>query len=244
MQKKDTEIEFFNHFIENNDYDVFDESGYKRIVGKFTKYLPPPRKEKDKLKVIDFGCGTGSFTSRFLNNGFELYGMDISSNCIRYARKKYPDISFEIGDIEHTGYPDESFDAVLLTGVLHHFSDFSGVIKEIHRILRKGGIVLGYDPNGANPFMWMYRSNSSPFYSSKGITENERLLTGKEIEYAFSSCGFQEIRIESISGVTYKYIDHSLSFIILPMYNLIERLFDFGPLRKRFGSFLITYARK
>lgn len=210
----------------------------------FLQYISPLQVGKKKLRIIDFGCGTGSFTCRLLNYGFELHGMDISPNCIAYARKKYPSILFKVGDIEHTDYPDESFDVVMLTGVMHHFPDLSCVIKETYRVLKEGGIVLGYDPNRANPFMWMYRSKDSPFYSSKGVTENERPLTREEIEHALSSCGFREIRVESISGVTYKYLEHNLSFIILPIYNLIERLFEFKPIRKRFGSFLITYARK
>lgn len=244
MQKKNTEIEFFNCLTEKNDYDVFNKNGYKRIVDEFMKYISSLRKEKEKLKVIDFGCGTGSFTSKFLNCGFELYGLDIATNCISYAKKKYPDIQFEVGDMEYTQYPDETFDVIFLTGVLHHFPDCSNSVKEVHRVLKKGGVVLGYDPNKANPFMWLYRCKESPLYSSKGVTENERPLTKREINDVFNSCGFEKIIVVSISGVTYKYFDSSLSFLILPIYNLIERLMEFKPLREKFGSFLITYAKK
>jgi hypothetical protein len=44
--------------------------------------------------------------------------------------------------------------------------------------------------------------------------------------------------------VTYKHIASRTAAIFLPAYNLVERWFDLPGIRDRFGSFLITYARK
>ncbi len=41
-------------------------------------------------------------------------------------------------------------------------------------MLRPGGRFVAFDPNRMNPFMWLYRDRASPFYSSVGVTENER----------------------------------------------------------------------
>lgn len=239
-QNKNAELYFFNQFGENSNYDVFTENGYKRIIGEFLKYFIP----KNDLKVVDFGCGTGSFIAKFLNYGIRLYAIDISPRCIEYARSRYADIIFDVGDIEDTRYQDGTFDILFLSGVLHHFTDFSKVLQECYRVLKKGGILLSYDPHRLNPFMWLYRSKNSLFYSERGITKNERPLTKKEIKNGIESSGFSECNVYSISGVTYKYINHKLSFLILPIYNFFENLIDFFLLRKRFGSFLITYARK
>lgn len=240
-QKKKAEIDFFDSFGEHGGYDVFDERGYRRIVKEFLQYIPSHDRT---LKIVDFGCGTGSFTSRFLDREFELYGIDLSGNSIDYAKKKYPEISFSVGDIESTEYRNETFDVVFLSGVLHHFPDFSKVIHESYRVLRKGGVVLRYDPNISNPFVWLYRCKKSPFYSSQGVTENERPLSGNEIEAVLRSCGFLEYKAYSISGITYKYLDSKFRFLILPVYNIIERLLDLKPFRDKIGSFIITYAKK
>ncbi|MFC1804613.1 methyltransferase domain-containing protein [Candidatus Omnitrophota bacterium] len=240
FQDKSAELRFFNRFGENLDYDVFTERGYNRIIGEFLKYFAP----KKDLKVADFGCGTGSFIAKFLDYGMKLYGIDIAPNCIKCARSKYPDVIFDVGDIEDTKYPDGYFDLVFLTGVLHHFADFSNVLQECYRLLKKEGVLLCYDPHKSNPFVWLHRSKDSPFYSSRGVTENERPLTKKEVREALISTGFSECNVYSISGVTYKHIDHRLPFLILPVYNFLEKLIDFRPLRERYGSFLITYARK
>ena len=111
-------------------------------------------------------------------------------------------------------------------------------------ILKKRGILLSYDPNRSNPFMWLCRARQSLFYSAKGITENERLLSAEEIGEALACSGFLERKVYSISGILYKYINNRFSFLMLPVYNFCERIIDLIPLRYKFGSFLITFARK
>ena len=193
---------------------------------------------------MDLGCGTGSFTARFRDQGFDLSAIDISPECIRHAQKKYPSIKFEVGDIEHTRYQDETFDAVFLSGVLHHFPNLDKLLKETRRIVKPGGILIGYDPHKANPIMWLYRCKESPFYSAKGVTANEQPLTKLQINRALNACNFSEQDVCGISGVTYKYVESKISLLLLPVYNLIEKIMDFKLLRNRFGSFLITYAKK
>jgi len=243
-QNKHAEINFFNRFESTLDYDVLTEKGYRRIIDEFLQFITPLKRSKESLRVLDCGCGTGSFTARFSEPEYELYGIDISPGSIAHARKKYPHIIFKVGDVDRMEFSDNHFDVIFLSALLHHFPDFSNVLKECHRILKKDGILLGYDPHKGNPFMWLYRCKESPFYSPKGVTENERPLLGREIEEVLRNLEYSDVKVYSISGVTYKYIESRLSFIILPIYNCFERLMDFGPLRDRFGSFLITYAQK
>lgn len=239
-QNKEAERFFFDKFGEGNPYDVFDQKGYERIANEFLKYLKPG----DSAKVIEFGCGTGAFTAKFLKYGFELLGVDISPKCVEYAAKRYPEIRFEVGDLEHTLYPDEVFDVVFLSGVLHHFKNYATVISECRRLLKKGGVLLSYDPNRKNPFMRVFRCRSSPFYVSNGVTENEQPLARKEVILTLSKCGFSNYKVYSISGVTYKYFDAKGYRLFLPVYNFLERMLDIRPLRDWFGSFLVTFAKK
>lgn len=138
-QNKIAEISFFNDLVACSDYDVFNEHGYKRIFGEFIKYIDVKR----RLKVLDMGCGTGAFIGRFVNYDFELYGIDISPKSVEVAKKKFPKIIFEVGDIENLGnWESSSFDLVFLSGVLHHFIDFTDVVGECYRLLRRGGCYL------------------------------------------------------------------------------------------------------
>jgi len=98
------------------------------------------KKELDcNKKTLDIGCGTGTFSVLFKN----YIGIDISPRFIQYARKKYGR-EFYVGDALKLEFPDNSFDNILVVGVLHHLDDvkFLQVISEIKRVLKKNGRVL------------------------------------------------------------------------------------------------------
>ena len=241
MQDKAEEIKFFNRFVHETPYDVFNPRGYKRIISELVKVIDTNK----TLKVLDMGCGTGAFTSKMLNYNFDLHGVDISPESIKLAKDLYPDISFTIGDIENlSSFNDESFDLITLSGVLHHFDNFTNVVSECYRLLKKDANIFAYDPNRNNPVMWLYRCKKSPFYSKKGVTFNEEPLSKESINSVFSNFNFNELNIFSISGVTYKYIESQYARVLLPFYNLIEIIFDMPILRKNFGLFIITTAKK
>ena len=241
MQDKTEEIIFFDNFVHSNAYDVFDERGYNRIILELNKFIDT----KKKLKVLDMGCGTGAFTSKLMNYNLDISGVDISPESIKLAKKLYPNISFTIGDIENLySFDDELFDIITLSGVLHHFDDFTNVVSECYRLLQKDGILFAYDPNRNNPIMWLYRCKNSPFYSSKGVTPNEEPISKDKIYNIFNKFVFIQLNIFFISGVTYKYIESKFARLLLPFYNLIEILFDLPFFRKKYGAFIITIAKK
>jgi SAM-dependent methyltransferase len=245
LQQKEAEIAFFDRHTRDGDYDVFAERGYERILRAFDANLQPLiRSRGGVLQAVDLGCGTGAFAARLLRYDLKLHGVDISPESVARARRKFPKIDFHVGDIEATPFDSCTFDVVFLSGVLHHFPDLTRTVAECGRILKPGGIVLAYDPHRGNPVMWAYRCKDSPFYSSKGVTENEQPLSKAALRLAFDVEPFEEVRVSAVSGVTYKYVAGRVASLLLPAYNLLERCFDLPLIRQRFGSFVITYARK
>jgi ubiquinone/menaquinone biosynthesis C-methylase UbiE len=241
MQNKLEEIKFFDNFVHENAYDVFDKRGYERIISELIKVVDT----KKTLRVLDMGCGTGAFTSKMMSFDFDIQGVDISPESIKLAKELYPDIIFTIGDIENLSFlDDESFDLITLSGVLHHFENITNVVSECYRLLKKDAILFAYDPNRYNPVMWLYRCKSSPFYSSKGVTPNEEPISKDSIISVFSNFNFNELNVFSISGVTFKYIESQYARLLLPFYNFIEIVFDLPFLRKKLGSFIITTVKK
>ena len=239
MQDKQKEITLFDSF-EAKGYDVFTERGYNRILHEFQILVKPLFGEI----VVDFGCGTGAFTDKIRKFGLDCTGIDISPGSIEHARKKYPKVKFKLRDIEKTNLRDNSVDSAICSGVLHHFHDFSATVKEAHRVLRKGGRVFAYDPNKRNLVMWLYRDEKSPIHSTKGKTENERLLTSEEICSVFKKSGFRNIDVHAVSGIGFKYVESSMAKLVLPIYNFIEILIDKTPIANRYGSFLISKGEK
>ena len=245
LQQKSAEIAFFDGVTQDGDYDVFTNRGYERILRAFDAYLEPLIEARSgPLIAVDLGCGTGAFTSRLQRYDFELHGVDISPQSVSRASQKFPKIDFRVGDIEATPFSGSTFDVVFLSAVLHHFPDLTRTVAECGRILKPGGILLACDPHRGNPAMWIYRCKESPFYSSKGVTQNEQPLSKETLRRAFQVEPFDEVRVSAISGIAYKHIASRTASLFLPAYNLFDRCFDLPFIRDRFGSFLITYAHK
>jgi ubiquinone/menaquinone biosynthesis C-methylase UbiE len=111
-----------------------------------------------EFRVLDIGCGKGSLLGWFHEKGVpaeNLFGIDLSSDRIRIARKTYPAFTFVEGDAEELGFPDNSFDLVLLFTVFSSILDeamATNVAREIGRVLKQGGAVVWHDLRYPNPW--------------------------------------------------------------------------------------------
>ncbi|PIQ89626.1 MAG: hypothetical protein COV72_02085 [Candidatus Omnitrophica bacterium CG11_big_fil_rev_8_21_14_0_20_42_13] len=238
QQNKEEEKLFFSNF-QSGDYDVFADSGYRRILSFFRKEITPDA----GCKILDLGCGSGAFTRYLFGLGGRVFALDISCDLMQRSGDK-DRIRFSAGDIENLPFGDNTFDVVIFSGVLHHFRALSGPAREAFRVLKKGGKCFAFDPNNKNPIMWILRNKKSPFYSSKGVTPNERLLTAGEVESAFCSAGFSKVQAFAVSGISYRYIHSRIARLFLPLYNFIDYIFSKTSFAYRHGSFLLTFTQK
>jgi len=98
--------------------------------------------------VLDYGCGTGSYireTTRLVGASGVVYALDRNPLAVRRAhqiaeRDGLSNVRTILSDYA-TGLPDGSMDVVLLYDILHDLSDSEGVLGEIHRVLKPGGIL-------------------------------------------------------------------------------------------------------
>jgi ubiquinone/menaquinone biosynthesis C-methylase UbiE len=238
-QNKQTEIAFFDSHGAVNAYDVFTPGTNEHLIDMFVRLSGLPA----GARVVDLGCGSGIFTNLLQRRGYRCSGVDLSPKMIALARAKFSDIEFIEGDIERLPLADASFDGVLLSGVLHHFPDRSRCAAEVFRILRPGGKFVAFDPNRINPFMYLYRDRTSPFYSSVGVTENERPVLFREVAETFRNAGFHA-GTEFLSGMKYRYIASGAVRWLLPLYNAIDSCL-FSPAWMRwFRAFVFSFGEK
>lgn len=100
------------------------------------------------FKVLDFGCGPGSYLvplSEMVGESGKIYALDFHPLAIKKinelaARKKIKNVTAILSDgkIE---LPDKCLDAVLLYDTFHVLSNPEEVLKEIHRTLKHNGIL-------------------------------------------------------------------------------------------------------
>ena len=109
-QDKQKEIAFFDRHAAADDYDVFTPQSSTRLIDAFVKLtgLPPG------ARVIDLGCGSGTFTALLARAGFDCVGLDISAKLAAVGHRKHPQIEFVAGDIERLPFPAASFDLSLI----------------------------------------------------------------------------------------------------------------------------------
>lgn len=242
-QNKEEEISFFDSFTEHMAYEVFTDYGYNRIVDTFLSL--GEKQFVGQRRIVDLGCGTGALTERlFKRLNVELFGIDISPNSIRIAQLKNHKIKYSVGDISNLQIQDEFFDVIIYSGVLHHFLNFEPCLREGFRILKKGGCLLSFDPHINNPFMWLYRHPSSPFFSQVGKTKNEQLLGQLQLISFLEKVGFVDINTYALSGITFKYIESKGGRLLLPFYNVLEYFWGKLPIARKYGSFVICHAKK
>jgi ubiquinone/menaquinone biosynthesis C-methylase UbiE len=93
-------------------------------------------------KVLDLGCGTGIFTKKIHEWEGKVIGIDFSEAMINIAKDESPLIEFYILDAERTNFPDNEFDIVTNSLMIHYFDDLNNLFREINRILKQNGLFI------------------------------------------------------------------------------------------------------
>ncbi len=95
--------------------------------------------------------------------GVRVDGIDISPVAVELANAAAveaglgPDeLHYEVMDAEHLTFPDDTFDVVFGSGILHHL-DLGRALDEIARVLVDGGVAVFFEPMGHNPAINLYR---------------------------------------------------------------------------------------
>lgn len=162
---------------------------------------------KEGENVLDVGCGTGplSILSKLcVGDKGRVCGIDIAPKMIGKAKEKAQkyqlDIDFKVGSIAELPFPDEKFDVVISSLMFHHLPvriKKQG-LKEIHRVLKRGGRFFLTDFSTPNfvvaPFMFLLLVwiNSTRFQ-----------LFGKLQKLVVES-GFKDIKLAK-KGIFLKY---------------------------------------
>ncbi len=238
-QDKGKEVAFFDAHADSNEYDVFTPQANDRLIAAFKRLSGLPA----GARVADLGCGSGVFTELLRLAGYNSVGLDISPKLVALGRRKYPGLELIEGDAENLPFETASLDGVLLSGLVHHFPDPRRLAAEVERVLRPGGRFVAFDPNRMNPFMWLYRDRSSPFYSSVGVTENERPILARQVAAIFRDEGFS-VQSDFLAGLAYRYVASRRTRLLLPIYNFIDNVLFNLAILKPFRPFVLTSGEK
>ena len=94
-------------------------------------------------RVLDLGCGNGALTKKLQELGFQVQGMDASSEMLHVARQNYPDIRFEKGDATQFTLQDPV--DVIFSNAVFHWIDAEkqdALAAHIASALKPGGTLV------------------------------------------------------------------------------------------------------
>jgi ubiquinone/menaquinone biosynthesis C-methylase UbiE len=99
-------------------------------------------------RLLDVGCGTGFIIGLARDLFAEIHGVDATPAMLERVDRSSGNITLHRGLAEALPFPDGYFDAVSAYSFIHHVSDYAEVLREMHRVLRPGGLAyIDLEPN-------------------------------------------------------------------------------------------------
>lgn len=135
--------------------------------------------------VLDYGCGNGENTLPLVARGARVVAVDVSEDLLRLARRRLAlhgladrSAIFLAGSAHDLPLPDASVDAVMGIAILHHL-DLELAAREVHRVLRPGGVAVFQEPVRNSRLLAALRAMVP--YRSEEVSDYERPLTDPEL---------------------------------------------------------------
>lgn len=106
--------------------------------------------ERSQCRILELGCGSGANIWMLAKEGFDSWGIDLSSVgielCKQVMRSWGVSARLEIGDMTDLPYPDNNFDAIVDVVSMQHLtrSQHIDAISEVYRCLKPGGHFFSY----------------------------------------------------------------------------------------------------
>ncbi|MBC8500869.1 MAG: class I SAM-dependent methyltransferase [Nanoarchaeota archaeon] len=170
----------------------------------------------NKGLTLDAGCGEGAVCRELSKRGYKMVGIDINREGLEYAKDAAKKINtkpvFICGNIEKIPFPENKFDQVVSLDVLEHVNNHMKAIKEIRRVLKKGGTFIASMP--------------TPYYLTKSLLginfENELKAIGhlragyiyKDFKKILEQNGFKVVAHKEYYGF-FSRLSNELVYLIL-----------------------------
>jgi len=142
-------------------------------------------------KLLDVGCSTGAFLVAARNDGWDVYGCEISKYSSQYAQEE-KGLNVFTGELTQANYKEADFDVITFWAVLEHVPNIFGYLSETYRILRPGGAVAISVPNWRSLSIillgpkYRYITHTHLFY-----------FTPRSISYLLKKIGFCKIEVQT-----------------------------------------------
>lgn len=141
--------------------------------------------------LLEIGGGGGAMAEQLLRAfpTTRLTLTDVDPKMISAGRGRltpFPQATVRAADVTQLPFADGSFDIVASFLMLHHVIEWETALAEAFRVLRPGGILLGYDLLDTRTAEWIHRLDRSP----------HRLIKADELHPALADLGFGGVAVQ------------------------------------------------
>ncbi len=216
----------------------------KRRARKIIIAVDPQKNEK----ILDIGCGDGYYLHLLSNSGvpLSLTGTDYDEIGLAKARKNLgKKIPLHQGDLmKKLPFKNGQFDKATMSEVAEHLPDDVKGLKEVHRILKKGGTLVLTVPCQNYPFLWdpinWLLEHTTGKHIKSGFfaglwNQHERLYKPEELRKVVEKAGF---KVETLETMTWWSLPFN-HYIV----NLIARLLAHGNLDESTKASLSKFTK-
>lgn len=143
-------------------------------------------------RVLDLGTGTGTAAALALGDGRSVTGLDAAPGMLEIARGAVPDATFVEGDFGALPFADGAFDALLACHALLFAADRVAVLREWHRVARRGGRVSLSVPG---PWEATMAPLYEPIYVAYGLATARDYPSPEELAGWAEAAGWRAARV-------------------------------------------------
>lgn len=240
---------YFSGEVHREEQSRFYEPLSRRAVHSRVIELLRPADTCPPGRLLHYGCGYNVSYNELLASGFgyTVSAIDISVEAIdrllnELAARGVAGVEVRQMDAHSLQFPDAHFDVVFGRGILHHL-ELDRAAREVHRVLKPGGIAVFVEPRAGNPLISLYR-----VLTPGKRTVDEHPLTEKDFDllrrrffrvsvanYFFLSLA--AITIRPILGATY-------GGVLKMTMALDESLFRYLPFLQKYSWIAVMHLEK
>ena len=152
---------------------------------KYFRFLIP-----EGLSILELGCGTGDLL--YALRPKRGVGIDFSSEMVRIARERYPNLEFRMADMEKIEGWEETFDVLIISDVVGHLMDIEETFRQLHIFCRPDTrIIISY-----YNFLWEPVLKMGEVLGLKMPQYHQNWLSSNDICNLLSLAHFQVVKLD------------------------------------------------
>jgi ubiquinone/menaquinone biosynthesis C-methylase UbiE len=153
--------------------------------------------------ILDAGCGMSAWTTKELRERYNISGVDGEPDAIAVCKKLYKGQDYRVGNLYKLDYKDKSFDAVVMREVIEHFKTPEKSVKEIHRILKPGGMYILTTPNYNSRLLHIIENTYNRFFGGPCKPYKDDVHPSKFKPHTLRSLLEKYFQIEQLDTIDY-----------------------------------------